>query len=77
MSLPYFDKILAQFLQVTIEVLAMATNRQKYPVLSQEEVNKCLKPPYGVCLINASLFVGTACRHCAYALSIRDHTNVF
>lgn len=77
-SLPYFDNTLAQFLQVKSEsqYLAVATNRQSYTVLSQEEVNKCLKPPYGICLISAPLYIGTACQHCAYALFIGDQLKI-
>lgn len=68
-SLPYYDKILTQYVTIRSETeyFAIASNRMSYVLLNYEQVQQCVKTDYGICPLSVPVLPMTV-RSCAFAM---------
>lgn len=76
-SLPHYDTAIAQFLYVKNEYpyIAISSDKQKYAVISEVQVNQYLVITYGICPLNVPIKTAAESQSCAYAILIGYDSN--
>lgn len=73
--LPYYDKILTQFITVRSEsnYFAISKDRLNYVLLNNEQVQQCVKTPYGIYPLSVPVIPASESSSCAFAMFTGDN----